>query len=67
MGSYYFSLTIIWNSITKAYPNNYASCGEWQNHYYYNNYYLREAGLSYYILLRQKQNLEMDKMLHQLS
>jgi|SRR6218665_1607754 len=58
--SYYFSLAI-WNSITKEYPNNYASairlnvicCGEWQKHNYYRIYYLCEAGLSYYILFNE--------------
>jgi len=67
--SYYFSLAI-WNSITKEYQyiNNYASairhnvicCGERQKHNYYYKYYLREAGLLYYILLQRKQNIEMD-------
>jgi len=46
-------------SVTKEYPNNYASairhsvicCGEWQKHNYYYKYYLCEVGLSHYILL----------------
>ena len=66
--SYYFSLAI-WNSITKEYPNNYASairlnvicCGEWQKHNYYHNYilFMRSWIVILYIIQR-KQNIEMD-------
>ena len=69
--SYYFSLAICY-SIIKEYPNNYASairhniiilcCGEWQkpNPNYYFKYYSCEAGLSYYYILLQRKNIEMD-------